>query len=152
MNVPTFTGFNKAVFFVSVYKITHSRQGDSFGGNEGWITYLLNTAEPFRFYKNTFLQTSRFLYCAKDFSHHCIVRNQWRYVMHDQCLQANSPAGNKRATLDDTPGCAIMLLSIKRYTDIRFRTPVLRGFFFLNSLKWEKTPCGEKDNIKMVKY
>lgn len=137
MNVPTFTGFNKAVFFVSVYKVTHSRQGDSFGGNEGWITYLLNTAEPFRLYKNTFLQlTSRFLYCAKDFSNHCIVRNQWRYVMHDQCpsMQANSPAGNKRATLDDTPGCAIMLHSITRYADIRFPdSSAQRIFFLLNS-------------------
>lgn len=49
-----------------MYKVTHSRQGDSFGGNGGWITYLSNTAKPFHLYKNTFLQlTSRFLYCAK---------------------------------------------------------------------------------------
>lgn len=88
-----------------MYKVTHSRQGDSFGGNGGWITYLSNTAKPFHLYKNTFLQlTSRFLYCDQDSSHHCIARNQWRYVMQDQCphLQVNRPAGNKRATLDDT--------------------------------------------------
>lgn len=138
MNVPTFTGFNKAVFFVSVYKVTHSRQGDSLGGNEGWITYLLNTAEPFCLYKNTFLQlTSRFLYCAKDFSHHCIVRNQWRYVMHDQCpsLQASlqvllETRGLHLMTPLDVPSCCIQSHVTLTFV---FQTPVLRGFFFLNS-------------------
>lgn len=102
MNVPTFTGFNKAVFvvFFCICVQSHSQQaGGQLWGNGGRMTYLSNTAKPFHLYKNTFLQlTSRFLHRAKDLSHHCIARNRQRYVMQDQCpsLQANSPAGNKR--------------------------------------------------------
>lgn len=35
MNLPSFTGSNKAFFFVSEYKITQSRQGDSLDGDGG---------------------------------------------------------------------------------------------------------------------
>lgn len=65
MNVPSFTGSNKAVvfFFVSVYKITHSRQGDGLNGDRGLGDIFFHLFWTFVHTVNTFLQPNGMLSC-----------------------------------------------------------------------------------------
>lgn len=110
MNVPTFTGFNKAVFLYLCTKSLTAGRGTALGVMEGGLHICRTLAKPFHLYKNTFLQlTSRFSYCAKDFPHHCNARNQWRHVMQDQCprpqVLLETRGLHLMAPLDVPPGC-----------------------------------------------
>lgn len=157
MNVPSFTGSNNAefFFFVSVYKISQSRQGDGLDGDEGgW-----RTINPFTIAELQYLYINRFLkprsmssYSANQLAFSGQVRNiqitrKPLNICHNdasciksyQCpslQQVHCTAESRRPIPVHTLGCTIVLHSV-----ILSQCNVFVLFFFSLLLVLQRSEC-----------